>query len=87
MVDVKKCAVCGSPVTTQKTGAKYCGEKCKLKANKAQAKERRMVAKILAKEKAEQEANAERPPGIADIAKMARRAGMSYGQYVLKMGL
>jgi hypothetical protein len=81
MDKIRACAVCGNIFIPKKANSKYCGEKC---AGKAYSEKYKRCKK---KRKAEQEKRMEAQRSITDIAVAARQAGMTYGQYVVKMGL
>lgn len=76
------CAICGKLFVSKNGNAKYCSSKC-----------REVGAKIIYQQKnhslQEQEAKKQRKKSlsITEIAVAARKAGMTYGQYVAKMGL
>ena len=85
MREVKICTVCGKKFIATRTNAKYCDAKC-LKIGTAETSK-------IAKEKLKTKKDAERAKqnrkkeSLASIAVAARQAGMTYGQYVAKMGL
>ena len=82
-----KCVVCGNPLTGKRS--KYCCADCNKKAIK---KERHKYVYKYQKPQAEVEVKAEpkiesKPkdvPSIAEINKLAREAGLTYGQYAAK---
>jgi hypothetical protein len=81
MKEVRKCIICNGYYVTTIQNAKYCSSVCRKKGEKEIAKQR----KIKKKEQIENSKNMQQ--SIIDIAVLARQAGMTYGQYVAKMGL
>lgn len=77
---MKKVCVCGKAFESDCVNAKYCSEGCKLigrkKANDSKTKRRRTVREARKEEKNQE---------LVDVAVAARKAGMSYGQYVQKL--
>lgn len=74
MTEVKICPVCGRKFCDNRK--KYCTHKCMKRANYLQGKERKEKLEKEIKEK-EKKSNA-----LELIAKAAKEAGMTYGQYV-----
>ena len=77
---VKTCHICGKRFIGY-NATKYCGLECSRVANRDRNKRFHENEKVR-KRKANSNETA-----IVDIAVEARKAGMSYGQYVAKMGL
>lgn len=77
----KQCTICGASYETTNIHAKYCSDVCRKKASKE------MHRRSRAKQKEELERKKNMQQNIIDIAVLARQAGMTYGQYVAKMGL
>lgn len=77
----KRCTICGQPYVTTNINAKYCSDDCR----KAGTREINRQARAEQREKEEKRKNSQQC--IIDIAVLARQAGMTYGQYVSKMGL
>ena len=67
------CQYCGKEFISQNPHAKYCCEKCRREYYKSKPKP---VVENEVKKKT-----------LAEINEEARNAGMTYGKYVLKMGL
>lgn len=72
-----KCIRCGTSFMTKCTTAKYCVD-CRIDHKKIY----RERFKAKQKEKAEKE---KQKVKLGDIAKQARQAGMTYGEYVARM--
>lgn len=80
MRDFRRCAVCNKLYIATRQNAKYCSADCRLEGTYAM--------KRTYKERKEQKAKPKKlKKSITDIAVEARQAGMTYGQYVAKMGL
>lgn len=71
----KKCKYCGKEFNSTKNDRRYCSDECRKKSQLEMSKKRRKGAHI-------KKPNA----AVVDIAVKARAAGMTYGQYVAKMG-
>lgn len=92
MKETKKCENCGKIFASYRPQHIFCNPECKKEATtkkrkerRVQERERRMLEQKMEKEqptKIKKKVNA-----IEDIANAASRAGMTYGQYVAKMGL
>ena len=80
---VRKCIICGKLFTAQRKNASCCSCECKkvncINNRKKQAK----MKKVKKAEKRNKIPNKD----LLDIDKAAKLAGMTYGQYVAKMGL
>lgn len=77
----KICDRCGKQFYGCRHDVRYCSDECLKEATKDRAKELRQIrheAKRVRREKQQ---------SITQIAIKARQAGMTYGQYVAKMGL
>lgn len=81
MKEVRKCIICNKYYVTTTQNAKYCSGTCRKMADK----ETKKKSKANKKEQIENRKNMQQ--SIIDIAVLARKAGMTYGQYVAKMGL
>lgn len=68
----KNCEICGAVITVRSDREKYCSKTC---ADKAKCRNNKKPPK-------EALSNAKPALSIAEIAKLARAAGMTYGQYV-----
>lgn len=85
MFEVRKCTICGAKYTTTRPNAKYCGEECmEIGLKKRQIKNDALKAQRKAMEL---KLKSDRKNAIVNIAVEAKKAGMSYGQYVAKMRL
>lgn len=78
--EVKKCAICGRCFITNKMKVVCCSPECQKKRNKQLQNEarRKYVSQKEPKKKTKT---------LAELSVEARAAGMTYGQYVAKMGL
>ena len=90
-MEERKCLVCSTSLAGTNR-RKYCSDKCSDIASKE--KEASWKRKAREAERKEKEAvnrkrtvKAEKKLSLVDIAVAARKAGMSYGQYVGRMGL
>lgn len=81
MREERKCVYCGMPYIATRRNAKYCSDICRRIETLRNAKVLRDKAKD---EKAMKMA---KQRSIIDLAKEAKNAGLTYGQYVAKMGL
>lgn len=81
MQEIINCAMCGKSFVATRRNAKYCGEICLLAGRAALARKYSENAKDRKAMRKKQRQS------ITDIAVAARHAGMTYGQYVAKMGL
>lgn len=82
MKETRKCVVCGKKYTAIRGNQKYCGSECEKIATLKQVEVRNKKLKVERRRKKKK-----KNQDIIDIAIAAREAGMSYGQYVAKMGL
>ena len=71
----KKCKYCGKEFDATKSKRLYCSDKCKKSRWREKDKKRKYGVHM-------ENPNA----AVVDIAVKAREAGMTYGQYVAKMG-
>ena len=71
----KKCKYCGKEFDATKSKRLYCSDKCKKSRWREKDKKRKYGVHM-------ENPNA----AVVDIAVKARKAGMTYGQYVAKMG-
>lgn len=89
MKEIRKCAICGREFMAKNGKSKYCGKSCRVEGNRIIArehqrqysKENKLPKVIEKREKSKSRMT------IPEIVAAARKAGMSYGQYVEKMGL
>ena len=85
MREIRTCEICGKKYVATQHNAKYCGAECHTEGmrrrNRANDREktRQKIAEHIRKKDNQQ--------AIIDIAVEAKKAGMSYGQYVARMGL
>ena len=78
--EVKKCVVCGKHFISTNSKVVCCSQECQKKRNKQLQNEarRKYVSQKEPKKKTKT---------LAELSVEARAAGMTYGQYVAKMGL
>jgi hypothetical protein len=88
---LRACNICGEMFQPSRTTHNFCSQKCRKKHFKIQNKgyyakqlERKRIERGLKQEMRNKKTNHDK---IADIAIEARKHGMTYGQYVAKMGL
>lgn len=81
MREYRLCVVCNNPYVATRIDSKTCSKVCSKQWNKISSK--------MANEKAREQKKQEKKKKmmVNDIAVEARKAGMTYGQYVAKMGL
>lgn len=92
MKEIKKCKNCGKTFVSYRPQHTFCNPECKKEATskkrieqRRQERERRMLEQ---QTKGEQTVKKRKNSAdIEDIANAASGAGMTYGQYVAKMGL
>lgn len=77
---IKSCALCGNAFYPKKDNQMYCCIRCRSIANARRT--RRRQEEIYKANKAAAKANENE---LVRIAKLARKSGMSYGEYVGKM--
>lgn len=70
---LKKCKCCGIEFDSTKQNRRYCSDECKKKISRER---KRRKKEYVTKPNA----------AVIDIAVKAREAGMTYGQYVARMG-
>lgn len=80
----KKCAVCGNEFMGWNKKQKFCGEECKRKNELRMGEIYRERARLKTKENKTVQ---KKKQALNDISMAARNAGMTYGQYVARMGL
>lgn len=76
---VKICEICGQPFLAYRNSQLYCSQPCRKRAAYNRLKDIYPVHKEQKKEK--------RKSQVAEINRLAREAGMSYGQYTAKIFL
>lgn len=75
----RRCAYCGKEFEIEKnTVAKYCSILCRNRRNNHMQRQQEKIKRLSNRTKL----NA----AVTDIAREAKEAGMSYGQYVARMG-
>ena len=77
MREFRRCLMCNKLYIATRSNAKYCSAACRREVDYASKRAYR----------AEDTKPREKKQSITDIAVAARQAGMTYGQYVAKMGL
>ena len=75
---ILQCAMCGREYITTAPKSKYCSYECKYAADRVREVEKR-------KKRRERMAPRETTKSVAQIDKLAKKAGMTYGEYVAKM--
>ena len=81
----RKCGICGKTFIASKANIKYCCDKCRYEAISIKNIEIRKSKSE--NKKASRKKKKDNQQAIIDIAVEAKKAGMSYGQYVARMGL
>lgn len=77
MREYRNCAVCGKMYVAIRANQRYCGSECRYIGLQRLEAEKRASKRKKKKKKA----------SIVDVAVDAKKAGMSYGEYVAKMGV
>lgn len=77
MREFRRCAVCNKLYIATRGNAKYCSAECRREVDYASKRAY----------KAEHKKPRKKKQSITEIAIEARKAGMTYGQHVAKMGL
>lgn len=90
-MEERKCLICGKSLEGTNR-RKYCSDKCSDKASKKnekswKKKEREEERNKKKEQEQRRRAKPEKKKSLVNVAMAARKAGMSYGQYVGKMGL
>ena len=80
--NILTCKICGKEFEAGCCNAKCCSEKCKKENAKINSKRHAERVKLQQKEEKEKK---KKKLTIAEIAVIARKAGMTYGQYVAQM--
>ena len=83
MKETRKCAICGKEFITIVYNSKYCSDFCKEEGNRIKQRE---YHENLRKNKGTVKTE-KKPEPLWKIDAKAREMGLSYGQYVVKMGL
>lgn len=83
MNDIRLCGICGKHFTAHSYQQKYCSDGCKYNAQLIHSR----VNDKVRRERKKAERNRPKKKTMAEIEREAYLAGMSYGQYVAKMGL
>ncbi len=81
---VKTCEICGKQFGAWNKRQKFCSDECR---DKHKMQQSAMFREIYKEQKQQRKAEKKKKPSLADIAVAARQAGMTYGQYVAKMGI
>ena len=84
MKEVRKCEICGKPFVANNVIVVCCSDECRRKRRNILDAEYRKKYKSVGIEKKKKKKPTK---SIAEIAVEARKAGMTYGQYVAQMGL
>lgn len=74
---MKDCKICGNPFIPNCNNQSYCSKACKHKAAQIRCIENRKKLEMMQKKR----------NSITDVAVEAKKSGMTYGQYVARMGL
>lgn len=85
MEEVRNCVICGKLFVARTVNGKYCSEECQTEGLRRRT--RNNWRDNEAKKKEIRKSKKKRQKELVDIAVEARKAGMSYGQYVAKMGV
>lgn len=85
MAEERICAICGKTFIAGKYNAKYCSVECQDEGRRNHDKKNRKAGQERKKE--ERKSKKKRQKALVDIAVEAKKAGMTYGQYVARMGL
>lgn len=80
----KKCEICGKLFDAWNNRQKFCSDDCRYKHKLQQGAVFREVYKS---QEQKQKSRKKKKPTLTEISAAARQAGMTYGQYVAKMGL
>ncbi len=75
------CVHCGKPFMANGTRNKFCSEACKVVAQRDQKRAYENKKKALKLERQQKSKN------IGEVSAAAKKAGMTYGQYVSKFGV
>lgn len=81
---VKKCEICGKLFDAWNKAQKFCSDECRYKNKLQQGAVFREVYKAQEKK---QKTRKKQKMTLAQVAVAATQAGMTYGEYVAKMGL
>ena len=81
MMIPRTCSICGKVFTACSTRHKYCGDDCRKVATKTWERER------CRREKEARERKKKNARTIGEISAAAKKAGMTYGEYVAKFGV
>ena len=81
----RKCVICGKSFGSERYNAKYCSETCKDKGRQAITKENERIKRERATKARKARKNSQKQ--LINISAEAKKAGMSYGQYVAMKGL
>ena len=78
MQEIRKCEYCQNEFIATRSNAKFCSAACRYYGTLKQEKKKRSDSPPSKKDTSQT---------FVEIAVAARKAGMSYGKYVAKMGL
>lgn len=83
-----KCEMCGCEFVSKYRSKRFC-DKCRVERDREQRAEYRKQFQSVVKETRKKPDNKTKKPAlsIAEISRRASASGMTYGQYVLEMGL
>lgn len=81
----RKCVICGTSYKPKNYNAKYCSDVCKTTAWYQMNREYKRMKKEVDENK--HNSRKTRQKSLVDLAVESKKAGMSYGEYVAKMGL
>ena len=76
------CKVCGKEFMPQSHLSKCCSDECKIENNKLNSRKKYAEMQSIKKSN-----NKSKKLTVTEIAVLARKAGMTYGQYVAKMNI
>ena len=89
MKELRYCAICGNAFVAKARNGKYCGKECSEEGNRRLVRKRcamyRAQAKGVVIEKVEEKPTKAKELSLVEVAIEARKAGMTYGQYVAHM--
>ena len=85
MSELRECKICGELFVPRTNSHKYCSEECTKESARRNWRTKGEINRAI--RKAEKRKSKNKNHEIADIAKKAREAGMSYGEYVARNGM
>lgn len=89
MKKIKKCDICSKEYLATSERRRYCSDPCRKEANRRNIRERNRQRAEKAKESVliEVPEKKKKEMSLTEMAAAARKAGMTYGQYMAKMEL